>query len=304
VGAVLSRGATRRVAACAALVLLTAACGDKKPAAPGAVGTSLVTTPGDGASTTVAISGGTTAPGGSPSTTRKTGGGTTTSTTDERDLRSAANGPPGGLAGFLLAPGPATSIVLDVLVQPGASADNATIASLRQILAATSGKSVTVHGPATLNATGNVYSADDLRSLADSQGRAQGNGVAVVHVLYLRGQFTDDSALGVTVRGDTTGVFPDQIARVASPLVSRARLERAVVTHELGHILGLVDIYLNDNRDDPEHPGLSTNPRSVMYWAVESDLIGQALDGPPPIDFDGADQADLKRIHEGAPSAR
>jgi hypothetical protein len=67
--------------------------------------------------------------------------------------------------------------------------------------------------------------------------------------------------------------------------------------------MGLVDLYLDDNRDDPDHPGHSTNPHSVMYWAVETDLVAQVLDGPPPVSFDAADQADLQKIHAGASAA-
>jgi hypothetical protein len=105
----------------------------------------------------------------------------------------------------------------------------------------------------------------------------------------------------VTVRGDVIGIFPDQVAGAATPFVSRARIERAVATHELGHVLGLVDLYLDEGRDDPDHPGHSTNPRSVMYWAVEADVVTQVLGGPPPVDFDAADQADLREIRDGAP---
>jgi hypothetical protein len=106
--------------------------------------------------------------------------------------------------------------------------------------------------------------------------------------------------LGVTVRADTTAVFPDRIASATSPLVTRHRLEQAVDTHELGHVLGLVDLARDTGRADRDHPGHSTNTRSVMYWAVESSLIGQVLTGPPPRDFDAADLADLEALRNGA----
>lgn len=297
----------RLAAALAALALLAAACGDSQPPKPGAPGV------GDGLSTTTQPGTPATTPGpggGKPSgTTRPAGGGGGATTTPANadatagELRAAAKGGPGQFAGMLLGPSPADDLVVDVLVQPGASVDSAAIASVRQQLASSSGKDVTLRGPTNLPASGAVHSADEIRALADAHGRSQGNGAGVVHLLYLTGSFSDDNALGVTVRADTTAIFPEQIARVASPFVSRARIERAVVTHELGHVMGLVDLYLDDGRDDPDHPGHSTNSRSVMFWAVESDLIGQVLDGPPPIDFDADDQADLRKIHLGAPAA-
>jgi hypothetical protein len=36
-----------------------------------------------------------------------------------------------------------------------------------------------------------------------------------------------------------------------------------------------------------------------MYWAVESNLVADLLQGGPPTDFDAADLADLKTIHDG-----
>jgi hypothetical protein len=282
------------------LALVAAGCGRSNDTQSG--GTTLPTAlPGQSPSTTT---------GGGPTETTprsSAGGGTPhgASTTGKPSdpPRQAFDGGPGSFAGVLLAPGPATNIVIDLLVQSGTSADPDVISTLRDVLAASSGKPVTVRGPTTLNTSSNAYDADAIRHLADTQGKPQGENTAVIHLLYLKGSFSDDSVLGVTVRADTTAIFPDQIDSASSPFASTRRIEQAVDTHELGHVLGLVDLYLNDNRDDPQHPGHSTNPHSVMYWAVESDLVGQVLDGPPPVAFDGADQSDLQRIHAGAAPA-
>lgn len=300
---------TRRALALAAALALTAGgCGtNKKAAVPGGVGPQLTTTPTSPGDTAAAgRAGGTSRSGGTPTTVRKTSGGTPTPNPAPTgaDLRSASRGAPGTFAGILLAPGPAYQLVIDVLVQPGVSADESVISTLRQILAASSGKPVTVRGPVPLVSSSSNYTDDDIRRLADDQGKPeQGSGTAVIHLLYLKGSFSDEGVLGVTVRGDAIGIFPDQVDQAATALVSPARIERAVVTHELGHVLGLVDLFLDDGRDDADHPGHSRNPHSVMYWAVESDLVAQLLGGPPPVDFDGADQTDLRNIHSGAPRA-
>jgi hypothetical protein len=104
----------------------------------------------------------------------------------------------------------------------------------------------------------------------------------------------------VTVRGDVIAVFADQVAAAATPIVSRAAIEDAVLLHELGHVLGLVDLARDTKRADKDHPGHSANPGSVMYWAVESSLVGQVLNGPPPHDFDRDDLADLAALRNGA----
>lgn len=123
----------------------------------------------------------------------------------------------------------------------------------------------------------------------------------MVRMLFLAGRLEgQDSALGAAVRGDTAVVFVEQVRSASSPLVSAAALEQAVATHELGHLLGLVDLVRSTGRADPEHPGHSPNRGSVMYWAIESDLVTSVLAGPPPADFDAADRADLAAIRSGS----
>jgi hypothetical protein len=90
-------------------------------------------------------------------------------------------------------------------------------------------------------------------------------------------------------------------AHVAAGLLGDPdRVELAVATHELGHLLGLVDLVLHTGREDPEHPGHSPDRESVMIWAVETDLVTTLLGGGPPTDFDAADRADLSAIRRSA----
>jgi hypothetical protein len=146
------------------------------------------------------------------------------------------------------------------------------------------------------------WTADDIRATADAAATVpQGNGRGVLRLLQLHGTFEgSDEVLGVAVRGDVIAFFPDSIDGSATPLVSAAAIEDAVVLHELGHVLGLVDLARDTGRADPDHPGHSKNTKSVMYWAVESSLVGQVLSGPPPKDFDADDLADLRALRNGS----
>ncbi|HVF32159.1 MAG TPA: hypothetical protein VM933_03880 [Acidimicrobiales bacterium] len=213
-----------------------------------------------------------------------------------------SQGPPGAFARTLLRPAPATAIVLERAAQPGVAVAPAAVDRSARVLGSVSGKSVDVRPQASVTAGDTDWSADEVRRTADATARTlQGDGRAVLRLLILRGTFEgSEEVLGVAVRGDVVALFADNIAGAATPLVSRQAIEDAVLLHELGHVLGLVDLARNTGRADKEHPGHSSNSASVMYWAVESSLVGQVIGGPPPRDFDAADLADLRALRDGA----
>jgi hypothetical protein len=264
----------------------------------------------DGGTTTTGGKGtGTTAAAGTPSTAGRkptsTTAGSKTPTTDgggTRPVDSGAKGGAGAYARTVLRPKPAAKVTLDILQQSGAEPLAHTTDHAVQVLSQNSGKAVSLGGPVGVPGGAEAYTAADIRELSDRYGRtAQTEGQAVIRLLFLHGTFDGDrSVLGISVRGDTAAVFVDQVQSTSTPIARRNVIEDAVTEHELGHLLGLVDLVLHTGRGDPDHPGHSTNRASVMYWAVESDLVSQALGGPPPVDFDAADRADLAAIRNGA----
>jgi hypothetical protein len=214
-----------------------------------------------------------------------------------------SQGPPGAFARTVLRPQPATTIALERQQQSGAAPASASFAFARDTLQRVTNKTVAVPAAITLPGGGDrAWTADELRAVADANGRAaQGGGAAVIRLLFVHGTFEgSDDVLGVTVRGDVVAVFTDAVAGATTPVLSGDTIEEAVLVHELGHVLGLVDLARDTGRADKDHPGHSTNTRSVMYWAVESSLVGQVLTGPPPRDFDAADLADLEALRNGA----
>lgn len=234
----------------------------------------------------------------SPNTTRPAGAGRTGTPAESPD--SGARSGPGAFARTILRPEPATRIVVELLVQQGAAPRQATLDHLRQVLTEVSGKQVTITAPIELPSTGGRTSDDEVRALADRYGTAQRSGEAIVHLLFLNDAHEEDGVLGVAVRGDTAAVFSDTVRDASTPLVGAAVIEDAVTIHEIGHLLGLVDIVLKTGREDPQRPGHSRNRQSVMYWAVEASIVAQVLGGPPPRNFDDADKADLAAIRNGA----
>jgi hypothetical protein len=230
------------------------------------------------------------------------GGGNRTVAPPADSPESGARGGPGAFARTLLRPQPAGRLVVEVLAQQGAAPTDATLRHLQEVLTDVSRKQVTMVPTAPLPNGDGTSTDDDIRALSDRHGKhAQGNGQAVLRLLYLAGQYQgEESVLGVAVRGDTAAVFSETVRSASTPLVRPGVIEDAVTVHEVGHLLGLVDIVLKTGRADPKHEGHSSNPESVMYWAVESDIVAQALGGPPPREFDAADKNDLAALRNGA----
>lgn len=215
------------------------------------------------------------------------------------DPAPAPPGAVGSLAARYLRPDGAERVLVQVLAQDGAAPQAAVPERVRQVLAGVSGKPVSV---ATASVAGGPrsWTAEELRALADGSAPAPTQQQGVLTLLFLRGGFAEnDRAVGVAVRGDVAAVFAERVAEAAGTFGSRTAVEDAVTLHEVGHLLGLVDLVVDTGRADPEHPGHSPNRGSVMYYAVESTLLGSILTGGPPRDFDQADLDELARIRNG-----
>ncbi|GAC1317679.1 MAG: hypothetical protein NVSMB12_15790 [Acidimicrobiales bacterium] len=304
-----------------AAFVITAACGAKGtgssvspgliPATTTIVGPGAPTTPPPGPATT-RLAATSAPPGRAPAAVPYQGGpqagsgngGFAAATPPPAGTDPAALGGSGSYARVLLHPLPAKAVQVELLEQSGA-VPNATaldydIAMIRKVTQkpVAVGKTIPVPGgPAqwTPQAMATLVDHDGTTNMANAP-------VAVLHLLFVHGQLANSSGvLGVAFRGDILAVFPDQTQGQIT--LSNDRVLESIYTHETGHLMGMVDEVLHDNRADPNDPNQPSahNPDrgSVMYYAIDTTGLSTVFSGGPPIDFDAADYADFARLRAG-----
>lgn len=148
----------------------------------------------------------------------------------------------------------------------------------------------------TFSSTRTEYSLDDVKAVEQLARKEWSTDERVViHLLYLNGRPDYGNALGTAYGASSIVIFPDRLENAVTPVVGRATLERAVLVHEVGHLLGLINIGYKSPRDheDPEHPTHSRSQDSVMFWGIETDAVSSLFPGGPTDDYDADDRADL-----------
>ena len=156
----------------------------------------------------------------------------------------------------------------------------------------------------SFGSTDESYTLEEILAIEDTQRQRYKSGnTFIIHILYLNGEYQDnEQALGVAYKGSSFVLFKEKIDDASFLLISDKDIEKSVIVHEFGHLLGLVNMGYQSPHDheDPDHPHHSNNEESVMYWAIESQDIANQIDGEPPNNFDSYDLDDLARMKEGS----
>ena len=185
----------------------------------------------------------------------------------------------------------------------GNAPDSEALNLLKQRIQEVTDKTSISVSQSSFGSTDNSYTLEEILEIENNQ-RTQfksGNKF-VIHILYLNGEYEDnDQTLGLAYSGSSFALFKEKIEDSAFLLISSTDIEKSVIVHEFGHILGLVNNGYQSPHDheDSQHPHHSDNDESVMYWAIESQDIGNQIDGEPPNNFDSDDLDDLRLMKEG-----
>lgn len=211
-------------------------------------------------------------------------------------------GPVGGMARAYLRATPARRLVVEVAWVAGFEPNGGTLAHLEATLRDVADKpeGVSVVRGTSFSSSAETYSVADIRNLeARYRGRFSGGDTATMWIVYLNGRLAEqEGALGVAYGATSAAVFRERLNDATTAIINEAAIERAVASHEMGHLLGLVNIGYRSrrNHEDAAHPNHSSNQESVMYWAIEDVSVRNVLGGGPPDRFDADDRADLEQL--------
>jgi hypothetical protein len=207
----------------------------------------------------------------------------------------------GASANELLSAAKYSSLKIEVQYMPGFQPDAAALTHLQNTLSGLINKPsginiVTKEIPAVTN---QALSVNDIISIEKNNRTAFTNGNELaVYVLYTNGNYTDPNVLGIAYKNTSVVLFGKKISDNSGGIgqANRTKLVATVLEHELGHLLGLVDLgsAMQTGHKDAAHGSHCNNNSCLMYYASETtDILGFLVTGNIP-SFDVNCQADLK----------
>ena len=207
----------------------------------------------------------------------------------------------GASANELLSASKYTSLKIEVQYMTGYPPDAAAITHLQNTLATLINKQsgisiVTKEIPASAKSALSINDVIDIEK-NNRTAFTTGSEMAVC-ILYTNGTYSDPNVLGVAYKNTSVAIFGKTIYDNSGGIgqASRTKLEATVLEHELGHLLGLVDIGspMQTGHKDAAHGNHCNNTNCLMYYTSEtSDIFGFLITGNIP-SFDTNCRSDLQ----------
>lgn len=120
----------------------------------------------------------------------------------------------------------------------------------------------------------------------------------VVYILYTNGYYQHDKMLGYAYRNTSAVLFGKNIVENASnpKTISRTNLETQVLQHEMGHLLGLVNVGspLQSEHKDDENGKHCRNKKCLMYHQADTEQSHSLVYRKPLPKLDKACLDDLR----------
>lgn len=218
---------------------------------------------------------------------------------DAVDPDSLHNRAVGSSANDLLSNSKFTSLKVEIQYMTGFAPDAGAVNHLQGFLATHLNKSagitvVTKEIPASGSTTLSATQVHEVEK-ANRSVFTGGNEMAV-YVLYTNGAYSESNVLGIAYRNTSVALFGKKLRDNSGGIgqASRTKLEATVLEHEVGHLVGLVDIgtpMQTPHKANGNH--CSTQSCLMFHTAETTDVLGVLLAGNIPT-LDGACQADIR----------
>ena len=201
--------------------------------------------------------------------------------------------------------------------EPGVMDD--VVAGFRSLLDKPDGIEVVIDETLEPRGASHAWTFEEEQALGDEHmSLALEPGVDRIHVLWVDGHDARDGSesavLGlawdhrhVVMYKQTLAAGCQSVLAALSDDLCRAA-EVTVLSHELGHVIGLVDngLPMVTPHEDPEHEHHSADPESLMYWQHERDgvfdvLLERLQGGDSALRFDAASLADISAVRDRRP---
>ncbi len=166
---------------------------------------------------------------------------------------------------------------------PRQAALDAAAARLSEILDKPGGVEFVIDEQILTERDGDEWDNATLKKCADdSYDMDAADGVIKMHVIYVHGAYQTDGEgkiLGLAWDNLHAALFMDGIEDTCATFgLGDALCEKAelwVLTHEIGHVLGLVNngVPMLTDHEDPDHPHHDISDQCIMYWAYVGDSL-------------------------------
>ncbi len=134
-----------------------------------------------------------------------------------------------------------------------------------------------------------IWTFEEIKTLFAAQNSLELNANETkIHVIFVDGGYTGDTAessiLGLAW-GTNVVMFEQNLLNSCAKPILNGRLcgftEQAILLHEIGHVIGLVNngAPLTADHQDPDHGHHCSNPDCLMYWSYEGTALVEALRG-------------------------
>ncbi len=211
------------------------------------------------------------------------------------------NRPVGASANDLLASGSYTSLTIEIQYMGEFVPDPAAVSHLQATLTSLLNKPGGINiVTKQIGSSGNkAMSVNDVIAIEKvSRTEFTSGNTLALYILYTDGAYTNGNVLGIAYKNTSAVVFAKTIHESSGGLgqVSRTKLEATILEHELGHLLGLVNLGspMQTNHNDGGHNNHCTNTSCLMHYQAETtEILGFLLTGAIP-QFDANCRADLQ----------